>query len=753
MTRWTLEPILDSYLAVALLTIGLAAMLLVGPTFGRLTRGRRWALIGMRLVIVLLLLLAMLRPARISTTSRPQSAVLLMLFDLSRSMQLPHSSGGKSRWQAQQEALQQAERELKHLAGAMEVKVYGYDEQLHAMELAQGKITLPKEPDGGQTDIGSTLDEAVQRELGQRLAGVILLGDGAQTAFTPRVEVQEAGRRLARLDYPLFTVTFGPAGDVAQARDVAIENLPEQYTVFVKNELHVKGQLRVRGYVNQEIPVHLFVEQPDGRQITAGVVRPRAREDGEQISVEIPFTPDRPGQYKLTLKAAEQASELVTRNNQLSAFLTVLEGGLRVLYLYGDLTGEQRILRRSIRRSPDIQLEDMYVDPRNRDRWKNDPVDLPPPPFDVLIIESVDSTALGSENLRAIERAVSRGQGLIMIGGYNSFGPGGFQAAPMGDILPITMGRFERQEVDPAKPISRDLHLWGELAMVPTRPHSITRLAPDENNVAVWGSLPPLNGANRLKVKPRSRVLLETPRGDPLLVAGDYGQGRVLAFAGNTTARWWQYGRQAEHRRFWRQLVLWLARRDDVSRNDVWVKLAQRRLNPGARVTFSAGARSATGDVIQGAHFVAQLVLPDGRQRPVPLTADEDQVSAFLEDLQLPGDYLIEVKVSKDGRELGSARANFQILDRDVELGNPAANYDLMARLAGLTKAAGGRPVAPEQLPDLLREIEQRRPEMQIEIQSKWQLADTFWDAWLFVIVFVAVIGTDWALRKKWGLV
>jgi hypothetical protein len=754
MTYWTLEPILDSYLIVGLLTLGLAALLLLGPTFGNLTRSRRWALVSMRVVVILLLLVAMLRPARISTTSRPQSAVLLMLLDVSRSMQLPHASGGKSRWEAQQEVLQQAESELQTLAEDMQIKVYGYDQQLHPVELTQGRIELPDNPDGGQTDIGSTLDEAVRRELGQRLAGVILLGDGAQTAFAPRVEVQEAGRTLARLDCPLFSVAFGPSGDVAESRDVAIENLPEQYTVFVKNELPVRGQLRVRGYVNQEIPVQLLVEYPDGRQANAGIVRSRAREDGEQMSVEIPFTPDTPGQYKLTLRAAEQSGELVTRNNQLTAFLNVLEGGLRVLYVYGDLNGEQRILRRSIGESPDIQLEDLYVDPRNRDRWKDNPIDLPmTPPFDVLMLESVDATALGAQNLLAIERAVSQGQGMIMIGGYNSFGPGGFHGTVLGDVLPIEMGRFERQEVDPAKPISRDLHLWGELKMVPVRPHAVTRLTQTADNAAVWGSLPPLNGANQVKVKTRGRVLLETPKGDPLLVAGDYGNGRVLAFAGNTTARWWQYGRQAEHRRFWRQVVLWLARREDASRNDVWIKLAQRRLNPGATVRFTAGARSAVGDVIRDARFTASLTLPDGQQQPIPLATDQDQVSATLPDVKSPGDYLVEVRASKDGQELGTARANFQILDRDIELGNPAPNYDLMGRLANLTKEAGGRPVAPEQLPKLLEEIRRQRPEMQIEVQSKWQLADTFWDAWLYVLVFVAVLGTDWGLRKKWGLV
>mgnify|MGYP005843640723 CR=1 FL=1 len=754
MTHWTFQPILDSYLSVALLTLCMVFALLVPPAFGRLNRARRRTLLALRAGVILLVLLAMLRPTRIGTTAQPQSATVLLLFDQSRSMLLPHASGNKSRWQAQREAIAQAEKELRALASEMNLKAFGYDRQLHPAECSQGRIALPGQPTGDETDIGSALDDAVQQQLGQRLAAAILLGDGAQTAFAPRIEVQEAGRTLARLDCPLYTVCFGPPGDTTQARDVWIENLPEQYTVFVKNELIVKGILRARGFVNQPILVELIVEDPAGGQATAGTQRLQPQEDGQPLGVQIRYTPSQPGQYKLTLRAQQQPGELVTSNNQLSAFLTVLEGGLRVFYVYGDRLGEQRILRRSLDASPDMQLDDLFVDPKNRDRW---PVDLgnalTQPGFDVLILESVDAAALGEASLRLMAQAVDRGKGLLMIGGFHSFGAGGYYGTPLADVLPVVMGRLERQDFELDKPISSDLHLRGPLPMLPTSAHPITSLGRDEENLAVWRSLPPLLGANRLKEKPRSQVLAATPAGDPLLIAGDYGPGRVLAFAGDSTHRWWQYGRQAEHRRFWRQVILWLAHRDDVPQDNVWIKLAQRRFNPGSRVTFTAGATSAAGDAIPGASISARCTAPGGPQQPLRLAADKDQVTATLDRVDQPGDYLIEVEATQAGRPLGKARANFQVLDRDAELSNPAANYDLMARLAGATKEAGGSPVAPEQLPELLREIRARRPQLQVEVQSRWQLADTALDAWLFLLLFLSVLTAEWAARKHWGLV
>ena len=424
MTEWSLNPIFDSYGAITALMLVMIAIIALRPTFGRVTTLRRSTLIAIRIAIALLALLAMLRPTRVYTTTKQQTAVLMLMFDLSRSMKLPSAAEGKTRWQAQRDTLDRIKDELSDLQSDFDIRVYGYDERLHSIGFDGGVLQVPEEPSGDQTDIGTTLHEAVQRELGKRLMAAILLGDGAQTAFAPRIEMPEAGRELARLAYPLYTITYGPAGDVAQARDVSIENLPEQYSVFVKNELAVKGALRVRGYVNQSINVELLAENPLGQTTRVATEQIVAREDNQLLPIEMSFVPPEPGPYKLTLRTAEQPGERVTRNNELSAFVTVLDGGLRVLYLYGDLVGEQRLLRRSINASPDIQLDDVFVDSRNRERW---PIsleeELNPKNVDVLLIENVDSTALGATHLAAIRALVESGKGFMMLGGYHSFGP------------------------------------------------------------------------------------------------------------------------------------------------------------------------------------------------------------------------------------------------------------------------------------------------------------------------------------------
>ncbi len=757
MGSWSFHPVLDSYLLVLALGAVLLGLLRLKPSFGTLTPARRRWLWGLRGVIVLLVALALLRPTLVLTSTARQSAALVVLFDRSRSMQLPDAQADRSRWEAQLATLRGIEPQLAGLSGDLDVKVYAYDKQLQALAWQDGKLEWPTAADGAETDLGSSIDLAIRRELGQRVAAFLMFGDGVQTAYDPAVEIHEAGRELARMGTPLYAVPFGRAGAEDQSRDVSVENLPEQYTVFVKNELQLRGVVRVRGYANQPIPVELVVEDEQGQQQVIGPKNIVAREDGQQLEVEMNYTPTVPGHYKLTLRAPEQPGELVTKNNALTAFLTVLEGGLKVAYLYGGLLGEQRYLRWSLESSPDIDLRHVFIDPRNRDRWPDDRSDLlQDPVFDVYLLENVDASVFRPEDLQALAKAVENGRGVMMIGGYHSFGPGGYYASPLRDVLPIEMGRFDRQEPNPLAPISSDLHLnpEGGLLMLPTGPHPITRLADDAENENVWKRLPPLSGANRFaRVKQTAQILAESSERAPLLVSGEYGQGRTLAFAGDSTRRWWQYGHQAEHKRFWRQAILWLAKREDDRRSDVWVKLPQRRFPPGATVPVQAGARSAAGDPLHDAILTATLTLPDRTQREISLSKGDEDWRTELRELTVPGDYLLRVTARTGDREVGQAQAVFQLLDQDLELANVAADPDQLARIAALTRDVDGRVVAPEELPQLLAELKQRIPTEQLEVQKRWRLGDTALDAWLFFLLLTSLLSVEWFLRKRWGLV
>lgn len=753
MTSWSLEPIFNTTLGMVLIAVVLASLLAFGPRFGRLPANRRGILSALRALVILLVLLAMLRPTHVFTSTKPRSAVVIVLADASRSMELADRIGGASRWQAQAQALNAAAPILAQMEHA-EVRYYAYDSSMHLLESASGSVKLPEKPSGQQTDIGSALDEALRREVGKRIAAVILLGDGTQTAFSSPIESQAAARRLRdEFGAPLYTTAFGPAGDASQAKDVAIERLDEQYTVFVKNEVVIRGRMKIAGYSNQQVPVELKITDVAGKEQIVGRIARVAKQDGELIEFAFPYTPQQVGHFKVTVKAAEQPGELVIKNNELCAYLTVLDGGLRVLLIDSGKRPEFKFLRRALNDSPDIELDDLVIDATNRASW---PVNLSgllkDPKFDVYILGNVPAQALGEENLTQLAAQIDKGRGLLAIGGVRTFGAGNYINTPLADVLPITFDRFEKQDF--AGPDRSDLFLPGPLAMTPSISHSVTRLGEDSENLAIWKTLPPLDFANKfvgLKAVPGVKPLLTGPGNEPLLVSGEYGGGRVLAFAGESTFRWPMKGFAPQHKRFWRQAILWLSRRDESQHSDVWIKLAQRRFQPGGNVAFTLGAKSPEGDVLTKVEFAANLVGPDGKTQPLRITPAAELWQGNT-SAKTPGDYAIEVTATASGRTLGKARAEFLVFDQDIELTSSAADHEHFARLAQITKDVGGRTVAPEELPSLMRELAAKKPEMEIR-QIKWRLGDSTMSAWGWLIAFASLLGTEWWLRKKWGLV
>lgn len=760
MTGWGFDPILESYGAVLLLVGLLVTLLLaVRPWSRRIDSRRRLFLMLLRAAVIVCVLLAMLRPTRVSQETRPQSATLLVLYDQSRSMTVDDLDGGRSRWQQLVRSLQDSQTALEQMQDLYEIRMYGFAEQIESEGYEDGRLALPLKPEGSQTDIASALSEALRREAGKRIAGVVLLTDGAQRVYQPRQDLQQVVRELTRMNAPLYTVPLGKPREQSQARDVAVERLQDQYTVFVKNQLEVRGAIRVQGFVNRPIPVKMVVQGPQGvAEQTLGPQSLVAAADDQLVDFAFDFTPEVPGNYELRVVAEPRDGELVTTNNQLTAYVNVLDGGLRVLYLEGNfIGGEQAMIRRALAASPDIELDYRPIDPRLRDRW---PIDLSSVwqdnTYDVIMIGDVDAEALGSENIKQIAAAVERGRGLLMTGGLNTLAPGGYGGSPLEEVLPVRFPRFARQTFGPDQPVRMDLHREGPLQMVPARNHFVMNLGGNAaDNRAAWLRLPPLAGANRIDasdVKPQAIRLADTPGGDPLLLARQFDRGRVMLFAADSTHLWWRGGFEAEHKRFWRQTMLWLSNKDDLLRRDVWVRLPRRRFRPGEPIPLTAGARAENGDVLTEAQLTATLQRADEERQPISLVRGEEEWNAEIDALETAGDYVINIEATLDGQVIGDASARFQVQELDLELSDPAANPQQLGMLAAMTESAGGRSLAAEQLPGLFQELREKPPEMEIEVEHKWRFGDKPFGNSIFLTLFVTLLGAEWFFRKKWGL-
>jgi len=288
----------------------------------------------------------------------------------------------------------------------------------------------------------------------------------------------------------------------------------------------------------------------------------------------------------------------------------------------------------------------------------------------------------------------------------------------------------------------------GPIKIVPDKQFggvSVLRLGQTvEESDAIWAGLPPLDGANRLpRLLPVAKTLAVTEAGLPLLVAREYGLGRVLVFAVDSTWRWAMEGSSELYKRFWRQFVLWLARRDDFEGERLWLKLARRRISVGSPLVFDAGLTTADGTLVKGNALSATVIDPAGNSRYVRLVKNGESFSGTVTGCSEPGDWRVAVKVDPQG---GEAVARFVVYRQDLELANPRANTLLMQQIASATD---GGVRLPEELSSIFKEIGQAPPIY--NTSEEWSVS--LWDNWITLVMVAGCLCTEWFFRKRWGLV
>ncbi len=160
--------------------------------------------------------------------------------------------------------------------------------------------------------------------------------------------------------------------------------------------------------------------------------------------------------------------------------------------------------------------------------------------YGLIILSDFPAANLGEEAQHALLDQVAGGAGLLMIGGWESFhGLGGaWDGTPIGNVLPVEIAnRDDRRNCDVPVLVRR------------LKEHSILDGLP-------WEDRPPvIGGLNQVQAKPDAEVILEACLFDaklqdenlftfqiierlPLLVVGQFQQGRTAAFLTDVAPHW-----------------------------------------------------------------------------------------------------------------------------------------------------------------------------------------------------------------------
>lgn len=731
------------------------------PRVSHLSVTRRRLLIGLRLAAIVLLLFALLRPELRYSEADDSNNVLVILGDASRSMSVPDAAGGVTRRAALVASLRDNASKLETLGETFELRYLDFADTASA---PQGGIAgVKNETPGEQSAIGSVLESLIKSGGEKNLAGVVINSDGSQRALPPNdADPREIARRFGELGIPIYPIPYG--GDGGQtAFDLAVEELNVDPLVFERKAVPVSGKIRVTGGAGRSFTVRILIEDRAGKRPgETGELKPAAGTDNSRtvreiktdannaiVPIDLSFVPQQPGEFKVALEVVPVDGEIKQTNNRRETIVNVQKGGLRVAFFAAPLA-EQRWIR-YVNTEQKIQLDFHPV--LLGEFGRRDAIDagwFEPGKYDAYILGDVPVSAFGVNNVKLLADRVSEGAGLMMLGGPRSYGPGGWGSTPIAAFLPVEM---RGGAISPQNALDPNFHINQPLQMLPTRDgirHYVMQLAPADQNAAVWRSLPPLEGANRFTLRPGglTEVLAQAEDGIPLLVAQPVGNARVLAFAGDTTYLWYTSGHEAAHQRFWRQVILWLTRKELDTDQPVWILAEPRNVSPGQRGTFTYGARDEKGAPVIDANFEIEVLKPSAGADRLVAPGGGERNSIEYAQTTVPGDYWVRAAATKDGRSLGlDGWTRFLVDGRDLELDNPAADPGLLNDLAELS---GGSVVPPEQLTSLLdRWLSNPLGKVRHTVFRRTPL----WDNAYFIVLFVLLIGSEWYFRKRFGLV
>jgi hypothetical protein len=288
--------------------------------------GRRLALLALRAVSAALAVFLLAEPAiELLMTARVRNR-FAVLVDSSRSMGFPAEADGPTRSAAAAAFLADHRRELERLSDRVDLEWYAFGEDVSPTDAAEAARGIP--PRAGHTDILSAL-RAVATGAGgstRKLAGVLVLSDGADNARLAEGLVPEARAEVRALGVPVNAVAVGRSAP----RDLAIERVAVDDFAFVRSTVTVEATLRARGFDGETVQVVL---RREGAVVASSTVKLERGKD--RYTVPLSFAPDRTGTFVFTVAAPVLPGEAVAENNTRSFVLRVIRDRVRVLLVAG----------------------------------------------------------------------------------------------------------------------------------------------------------------------------------------------------------------------------------------------------------------------------------------------------------------------------------------------------------------------------------------------------------------------------------
>ena len=552
-----------------------------------------------------------------------------------------------------------------------------------------------------------------------------------------------AAQKLQLNDIPLFPVAIGSETPLPDL-DLQKVSAPT-YGIVGEN---VQIPFTIRSTLKRDVRTVIRLRDDEGAERTKDITIPAQSTYHDAILWRL----NREGSTTLTMSIPFANGELVEKNNRQQFTIAGRPESIRVLVIETRPRWEYRFIRNALSRDPGVDVDCLLLHPQlgegdGPDYIQEFPEELEElQKYDVVFVGDVGigEGMLTEEQATLLKGLVeNQASGIVFIPG-----PYGKQfdllESDLAGLIPVELDDKNKEGFSEATASPLSLTTEGESSL-------LTMLGDtEEENPVIWQSLPGFYWhAPVQKAKSGTQVLaVHANRRNrngriPLLVTSRVGNGKVLFMGVDSAWRWRRGVEDLYHYRFWGQVARWMSyQRNMAAGKRVRLYFTPERPIPGDVVTLNANAFQASGAPLQDGSVVIDLAAPDGSSERFELSRSDEAWGAFTGRFKvtMPGVWQIDARTTESSEGAVSAKLVAQGTQLE-KTGHPAKPHVLDE----LARISGGRLVDPDQLVELLEEIE-TLPEPRPQV-----IPDPVWADWRFAAGLVGLLSAFWIGRKLNG--
>ena len=572
--------------------------------------------------------------------------------------------------------------------------------------------------------IGDMLGELRSGENG---VGLFLFSDGHDFEM---VSTKRTGQIAGAKQVPIYPVALGREQLVP---DISVNIASYQPHTFVKQMTRIQATLRLLGSKPRQLQVGLIREGEllRDRRLLVGA--------GREVPVAFEVGENTPGQYEYQIRVSPLPGERELGNNSAFTFLNVSDAKIPVLIVEGSPHWDSTFLRRTLTRNARIELTTVVsMGEAGLRTFVPDGKEVPSlqtdadfRQFPLIILGNDCDSVLDEAACRNLAQAIEKGGGSLVLARGN---PGKHEV--FAELAPT-------QWVDAATGPVRVVKGRSPGQIVPLEVLS-TGPGGSEN----LPELPIAQGTAHPKTLAAVEAVAESSddnSASPAFVHRRHGRGQVLAVTVGGTWKW-SLNPNSEssnnvYDRFWNQLILNLIAQSVGS------------LNSRSSITMSS-ANILIGERV---NFVLNLAsdIPPPVSPRIGIYREEQLVTEVpLAQSAGDGPFVGSMLAAKTGRYRGSLKlgneelqCRFAVYQERRETTEVSVDLPYLRALAA---ASGGELLNPG---DLKKTISELAGAAEAESNAPPIVTRrTLWDRAGFFYILFALLGLEWALRRRWGL-